>query len=291
MKLPPLPVASADESAPAEAGPFIKCAGGKRRLLPELLKRLPPDIGERRYVEPFLGGGALFFALRPARAMLCDSNPVLIDAYLAVRNHVEVLIDRLTELETQHRKDPARTYDEQRHLYNHGVLSWLDRAARFIYLNKTCFNGLHRVNAKGEFNVPSGRYEKPSIVNAAALRAASIQLQSAYDVWCRSFEELTHFAGAGDFIYFDPPYAPATETANFTSYVAEPFRMQQQVALSDLFGALDRRGCRLMLSNSDVPRIRELYAAYNVETVKAPRSINSDGTKRGAVGELIIRNY
>jgi DNA adenine methylase len=160
----------------------------------------------------------------------------------------------------------------------------------FIYLNKTCFNGLHRVNRKGEFNVPVGSYKNPRILNEDALLAASNVLQNA-DLRCASFDTLLENAKPGDFVYFDPPYEPVSATASFTSYARNGFSQDDQTRLRDVYKALNRRGCKLMLSNSDVPFIRNLYREFNVDTVAAPRAINCDATKRGKVSEVVVRNY
>ena len=163
-------------------------------------------------------------------------------------------------------------------------------APMFVYLNKTCFNGLHRVNRKGEFNVPVGSYKNPRILDENGLRAASGALQHA-QLRCASFEALLETAKPGDFVYFDPPYEPVSETASFTSYARDGFSRKHQRRLRDVYAALDRRGCKLMLSNSDVPFIRDLYRAFHIDTVAAPRAINCNGGKRGKVSEVVVRNY
>jgi DNA adenine methylase len=241
-----------------------------------------------RHVEPFVGGGALFFSRRPRRALLSDINPALVATYAAIRDDVESVIDTLGLLARQHSKD---RYYEVRERYNHrkrGPAS--KRAAMFIYLNKTCFNGLHRVNRKGEFNVPAGSYKNPRILNEGGLRTASVALRGA-DLRCASFDALLESAKPGDFLYFDPPYEPVSRTASFTSYARDGFKQEDQARLRDVFAALDRRGCKLMLSNSDVPLIRELYRGFSVDTVAAPRAINCNGKGRGKVTEIVVRNY
>lgn len=241
-----------------------------------------------RHVEPFVGGGALFFARRPTRALLCDKNAQLCATYEAVRDDVQSVIDHLSELAIGH--DPERYY-QLRHRYNHAQrMARSERAALFIYLNKTCFNGLHRVNARGEFNVPAGRYRNPRILDESLLRAASAELARA-ELRCQSFEALLSHAKPGDFIYFDPPYEPVSRTANFTAYSQDGFTREDQARLRDVFAALDRRRCKLMLSNSDVPFIRDLYRDFRIDTVAAPRAINCDASRRGLVSELVVRNY
>jgi DNA adenine methylase len=281
-------VAARIEHEPREAAPFVKWVGGKGRLLSQLRPLLPPGVEQMRHVEPFVGGGALFFARRPRRALLTDINPTLVSTYAAIRDDVEGVIGGLRRLAGRHSK---QRYYEVRERYNQGRrVSTSKRAAMFIYLNKTCFNGLHRVNRKGEFNVPVGSYKNPRILNEDALQAASDALQGA-DLRCASFDTLLENAKPGDFIYFDPPYEPVSVTASFTSYARDGFSQEDQTRLRDVYKALDRRRCKLMLSNSDVPFIRDLYGEFKVDTVAAPRAINCDATKRGKVSEVVVRNY
>lgn len=270
-----------------KAKPFIKWVGGKARLLPQLKALLPPGVDLMRHVEPFLGGGAFFFDRAPERSLLSDINPSLISTYLAVRDNVDELVLELESLAAAHSKD---AYYSTRESYNKAPSGPTTQAAKFIYLNKTCFNGLHRVNKKGHFNVPMGRYKNPSIVNEVVLRAASKRLQGA-ELHCRGFETLLESARPGDFVYFDPPYAPVSDTANFTSYAQSGFNHEDQKRLRDVYAALHRRGCKLMLSNSDVPSIRELYQDFQIDIVAAPRNINSNAKKRGKVNEVVVRNY
>ncbi|NNE19342.1 MAG: DNA adenine methylase [Myxococcales bacterium] len=281
-------VAARIEHAPREAAPFVKWVGGKGRLLSQLRPLLPSGVEQMRHVEPFVGGGALFFARRPRRALLTDINPTLVSTYAAIRDDVDGVIAGLRKLAGRHSK---QWYYEVRERYNQNHrLSKSKRAAMFIYLNKTCFNGLHRVNRKGEFNVPVGSYKNPRILNEDALRAASEALRGA-DLRCASFDMLLENAKPGDFIYFDPPYEPVSATASFTSYASGGFSQDDQTRLRDVYEALDRRRCKLMLSNSDVPFIRRLYDGFKVDTVAAPRAINCDATKRGRVSEVVVRNY
>ncbi len=274
--------------APAPASPFVKWVGGKGRLLSQLRPLLPQGIEFMRHVEPFLGGGALFFARQPPRALLSDVNLSLVGAYKAIADNVDRVIAELEILAASHNET---FYYKVRDRYNQQRrTSPSSQAAMFIYLNKTCFNGLHRVNRKGEFNVPVGRYKNPRICDPTGLRAASQALRGA-DLRCAAFEELVHTCKAGDFVYFDPPYEPVSQTSNFTGYATNGFTQDDQTLLRDVFAALDKRGCKLMLSNSDVPFIRKLYKSFNVTTVAAPRAINCDATKRGRVSEVVVRNY
>lgn len=272
-------------SAPS---PIVKWVGGKSRILSQLVPLLPPGVELMRHVEPFFGGGALFFAQRPARALLSDVNPALVGTYEAVRDEVEDVIARLESHGAKHNQDH---YYRVRHRYNHAQrLGRAERAAMFIYMNKTCFNGLHRVNRRGEFNVPAGRYQNPRILDAELLRAASAELGRA-ELRCAGFEALLESAKPGDFVYFDPPYEPVSETASFTAYAQDGFGREEQERLREVFAALDRRRCKLMLSNSDVPFIRSLYAKFRIDVVAAPRAINCDAKKRGRVCEVVVRNY
>jgi len=281
-------VAARIEQQPREAAPFVKWAGGKGRLLSQLRPLLPSGVEQMRHVEPFVGGGALFFSRRPARALLTDINPALVATYSAIRDDVAAVIDALRRLASRHSKE---SYYEIRERYNEGRrLSVSQRAAMFIYLNKTCFNGLHRVNRRGEFNVPVGSYKNPRILNEDALQAASHALEGA-QLRCEPFDALLENAKPGDFIYFDPPYEPLSQTASFTSYTRDGFNREDQTRLRDVYKALDRRGCKLMLSNSDVPFIRNLYRDFRIDTVAAPRAINCDAKKRGKVTEILVRNY
>jgi DNA adenine methylase len=266
------------------ASPVIKWVGGKTRLLHELLARMPEHFN--RYYEPFAGGAALFFRLAPRRAVLADSNKDLVTLYTAIATDPQAVIRRLQHHRDAHDEDH---YYAMRAKWNEDHASWPapDRAAAFIYLNKTCFNGLWRVNRAGAFNVPIGRYTDPPICVPDAVRAASTVLARA-DLRCADYKTAIHDAKAGDFLYFDPPYDPVTPTANFTSYSADGFGPDDQRELAQTAKALVERGCRVMLSNSDTPFIRSLYRGLRVERVKCPRAINSNAAKRGDVDELVI---
>jgi DNA adenine methylase len=272
--------------ASGTAKPFLKWAGGKGQLL-EQFRPLFPERTFGRYFEPFVGSAAVFFALRPRDAVLTDVNRELIDCYCAVRNHVDEVIDALRshkyEEEYYYRvrdRDPAE-------------LSLPERAARTIFLNKTGYNGLYRVNKKGRFNVPFGRYTNPGFAHpdrldnmrtcARALRSVTLDVHD--------FAEVAKHARAGDFVYFDPPYVPASSTADFTSYVPGGFGWEEQKRLAEVFCELSRKGALAMLSNSDTPAVRKLYRGFRVDTVLASRNINSRGDKRGKVGEVVVRNY
>lgn len=268
--------------------PFLKFVGGKRKLVPEIKVQLPSNFNNRRYIEPFVGGGAVFFALQPKNALLADVNKDLIHCYAAVRDHVDELVRELKALADVH---STVSYYSVRDCYNAGKhTSFVQRAAWFIYLNKTCFNGVHRVNQKGEFNVPVGRYENPQIVNEDGLHAASQALQGV-DLLHSSFEFLLEEAREGDFVYLDPPYVPVSASANFTTYTQGGFHEADQRKLAEVFHELHCCDCKLMLSNSNTPWIRELYKNYMIDVVEMVRSINSKSSRRGAVEEVLIRNY
>jgi DNA adenine methylase len=266
--------------------PFVKWAGGKRGLLTEIIRRLPPSFN--RYMEPFLGGGAVFFALSSRPAFLADSNGELVISYEAVRDECEELISLLSTYE--HSEEEFYRIRALDRAPDFASLSRVERAARLIYLNKTCFNGLYRVNAKGFFNVPFGRYENPKICDAANLKACSQKLSRAV-LSVSSFEHVLEVAEKGDFVYFDPPYAPVSKTSDFTSYVPGGFDDAAQELLMLVCLQLHQRGVQWILSNSNVPLIHELYRGFRIEQVYAPRAINSKASGRGAVTELLIRNY
>lgn len=275
---------------------FIKWAGGKRQLLPEILPRVPAFSGS--YYEPFLGGGALLFALQPKRAVLNDLNSQLIDLYLTVKYEAETLIERLEELQSMHMQDEDKAgfyksiANQDRAVGGVWKLGTIDRAARFIYLNKTGFNGLYRVNKAGFYNVPYGKRDKPQICDYAAIRAACEYLRNNQTQFKNeSFFTACADAGAGDFVYLDPPYDPVSKTANFATYQAGGFSKDDQRMVLELCEDLTRRGAAWMVSNNDTPFIRDLFSGYNIEIVKARRNINCNGSGRGAVDEVLIRNY
>lgn len=266
--------------------PVLKWVGGKGQLLPELTKRVP--VSFNGYHEPFVGGGALFFELasqgKNMTAYLSDINPSLIDVYIALRDCVEEVIAILK----QHSHDEDYYYKIR--ALRPDKLSLSERAARIIYLNKTCYNGLYRENRAGEFNVPFGRYKNPTICDEPNLRAVSHVLQSV-KIERRHFSSVLEVAQPGDFVYFDPPYHPVSSTANFTSYDRNGFDDRDQFQLRDVFAELTHKGIKAMLSNSDTPFIRKLYKGHTVSRVYATRAINSKADSRGKVAEVIVCNY
>jgi len=260
--------------------PFLKWAGGKTQLLNEIACILPSFEG--RYIEPFVGGGALFFELEPKLAMIADINLELVNTYIAVRDNVEELIEKLSLFRFE-KNEYYRIRDTEHR-------DKVSIAARMIYLNKTCFNGLYRVNKKGKFNVSIGSYKDPVICDAENLRACSRVLQTAA-ILIDSFQEIEHWAREGDFVYLDPPYIPVSVTANFVSYSAGRFPISSHEKLFEIFKILSEKGVYLMLTNSDTAWTREKYADFNIHEVSANRSINSKGISRGKVSELIVTNY
>ena len=281
----------AEKGAPTKARPFLKWAGGKQQLLSQFEPLFP--IGYRRYIEPFVGGGAVFFHLwntgrLPGRVRLLDNNPVLTNAYQVVKNRVD---DLIAALEVHRRRHSQDYYYKIRNQDRRAAgLDGLQSAARTLYLNKTCFNGLYRVNRKGHFNVPVGSYRNPQIFDEVALRATSRALKAA-SIATRDFRSLVKHAEPGDFYYFDPPYDPVSKTASFTSYTHARFDDEDQQALAEVFAALSEKGCYCMLSNSHTPFILDLYRQFRIETVTANRCINSKGNRRGGVKEIVALNY
>lgn len=267
---------------------LVKWAGGKKQLLAQFDTYFPSKI--ERYFEPFVGGGAVaFFVIKnyaPRFVCLSDSNEELINAYKVVRNNVTELIEKLEQYRRSHSKE---FYYKTRSLKPR-ELSEIERAARFVYLNKTCFNGLYRVNSKGQFNVPMGSYVNPTIYNESELRAIAQLLKKA-KLQTEQFNEIEHQVKSGDFVYFDPPYYPISVTSSFTSYTKDTFSNKEQERLAQLFKKLDKKGAKVMLSNSDSDFIKGLYKGYNIDIVRASRMINCDAEGRGKINELVVTNF
>ena len=283
------PDAHVAPSVPAK--PFLKWAGGKTQLLDQFVGLYPVAGSFKRYIEPFVGSGAVFFQIKalldPPSAILADGNEELINVYKAVRDDVEGLIRTLRKHKAAHCRDYYYTVRAKRG----SQLTGTARAARLIYLNKTCYNGLYRVNSRGEFNVPMGAYADPAILNEENLRQASAALRRVR-LEVADFTRVLSIARRGDFIYFDPPYHPISETAYFTSYTEKSFKTEDQRRLAQLYRALDKKGCLLMLSNSETPLVRELYQdRYRIQIVSARRNINSRADKRGRIPEIVVTNY
>lgn len=278
-----------DENDDTQIGPpprpFVKWVGGKRQLLDVLHAAAPSDFG--RYFEPFIGGGAFLFSQLPDRANISDANAELINCYQVVRDDVEALIRSLR----RHKNEEVHFYAVRAKKIS--KMTPVQRASRFIFLNKTCFNGLYRENKSGQFNTPFGRYEKPKIVDTENLLAISEYLQT-YDVEinCSGYQTVLEKALPGDYVYFDPPYVPMTKTANFASYVKGGFGLKDQEELAATFAELTKKGVLVMLSNSNTQIIHDLYKDFNIQIIHAARSINCKGGKRGKeANEVLITNY
>lgn len=269
--------------------PVLKWVGGKRQLIDALTPLMPKRV--TTYCEPFVGGGALLFKLQPATVYVNDINDELIRVYQVIKDDVETLIDELQEF----RNDSDYFYavrDWDRDKAGYAVLSDAKKAARILYLNKTCYNGLFRVNNAGEFNSPFGNYRNPNIVNAPTLRAVSKYFNAVnLTLTCMDYAEVLSSIPKGTFVYLDPPYDPVSDTSSFTGYSRGGFSRDDQIRLRECCDALNARGVKFMLSNSSTDFIREQYAAYHITTVQAKRAINSNSAKRGEVDELVMRNY
>jgi len=263
-----------------DAQPFLKWAGGKRQLLTQLQRHVPPRFN--RYFEPFLGGGALFFSIRPKHAVLGDTNERLVRTYIGVRDHVQDVISNLSK----YRNDRALFLAEREREIDRE--SDVELAAWFIYLNRTGYNGLYRVNRKGGFNVPFGRYAAPTICDTARLRSCSKALRRT-DIRVADFETLVDSATAGDFVYFDPPYIPISRYSDFGRYTSLPFGLEEHRRLRDVAARLKSRGVAVLVSNSGAPEVRSLYrTGFEIHTVMATRFINSKGDGRGQIPEVLI---
>ena len=275
-----------EEQRHSTVKPFLKWVGGKRQLVPEMVKFMPRSYGH--YFEPFLGGGALFFSQLPKNATISDVNEELVNCYQVVKQDPTALIAEL------------KSYIYDKEYYYHvrnldrdpvafSTLTNVARAARLIYLNRSGFNGMYRVNSKGQFNVPFGTYKNPNIVNEQVILKASEALQSA-EIKHASFETIVASARKGDFIYFDPPYMPLSTTSNFTKYAKDDFSEQWQEKLALTCRSLHEKQIRFIVSNSYCGKIKELYDGFNFAEIKAKRSINSKADGRAAISELLIHN-
>ncbi len=266
--------------------PFLKWVGGKRQLILQMNDYFPKEFN--KYIEPFVGGGAIFFYLLPETAILIDVNKELINSFNIIKNNVSELIKSLKNHKNE--KDyyyEVRSKDRNPKEYN--KLSDVTKASRTIYLNRCCFNGLYRVNSKGQFNVPFGKYKSPKFCDEKNLNAVHKALKNVKLI-NNSFEICLDFAEKDDFIYFDPPYVPISRSANFTSYTKGNFSKEDQIRLFNVYKNLDERGCKVMLSNSYSDFILGLYKDYQINILYAKRAINSDGSKRGKIKELLITN-
>jgi DNA adenine methylase len=271
------------------ARPFLKWAGGKRQLLPELKKLIPPYYNT--YFEPFVGAGALLFHLQPQKAFISDTNEELINCYHVIKDSLnELLADLKKHINKEEYYYKIRALDRDEEEFS--KLSSVKKASRIIYLNKTCYNGLFRVNSQGQFNVPFGRYKNPKFVDEIVLKAVSEYLNNN-DVMILNddFEKVLQRAKKDDFVYFDPPYDPISETANFTSYAINGFDKEEQQRLKRVYAQLTSKGVNCLLSNSSTEFILDLYKEYEIVPVSVSRSINSVPYKRGKAAEVIVKNW
>lgn len=270
--------------------PVLKWVGGKRQLLDDIIPLIPEHIST--YVEPFVGGGAVLFAIQPEKAIINDYNQELTNIYEVVRDNPDELIKIL---ETHEQNNSADYYYDIRALDRdnyYSKLSSTERAARILYLNKTCYNGLFRVNQSGQYNTPYGRYKNPNIVNSSGIMALSDYFnKNNIKILTGDYKNALKGLRKGAFVYFDPPYMPISSSASFTGYTENGFTEQHQNELKKECDKLNAKGVKFLQSNSDHPFIRDLYKDYEIVTVKAKRSINSKGNRRGQINELLIRNY
>lgn len=273
--------------------PFVKWAGGKRQLIPVLNENLPKSFGT--YFEPFLGGGALLFHIlterHGQRCSVSDLNSDLILTYTTIRNRIDELISSLKNHEKNYHKDSKQYYYSVR---DSNPRNEIEKTSKLIFLNRTCFNGLYRVNSKGKFNVPLGRYSNPNIVNEENLRLVSQVLQSTrVSIKCRDFEAVLDDAKKGDLVYFDPPYQPVSSTANFTSYTNKDFTEKDLYRLAQICSKLNSKGCKVILSNSDSKQVSDMFKdkTWKIKKIEANRAINSNSKKRTGHFELLIKNF
>lgn len=270
--------------------PFLKWVGGKRQLLPQIKLFLPNNLSSYTYCEPFVGGGALLFDLQPKHAIINDLNQELINVYNVIKNNPEELIE-----------DLKKHYNTSEYFYEirsvdrfplFQEFNNIQRASRIIYLNKTCYNGLYRVNNSGEFNSPFGKYKNPNIVNEPVIRAVSKYLNNVdIKIFSTDFETVLNNLPEHSFVYLDPPYHPLSESSNFTGYTQGGWNENNQIRLRNACNILNEKGIKFLLSNSSSDFIKDIYSKYNITIVKATRAINSDSSKRGPINELLIRNY
>lgn len=262
--------------------PFLKWVGGKRQLMPSIVEHLPKNIHLYNYVEPFIGGGAVLFHLQPKNAIINDFNKELINVYEVIKNNLsELIIDLKKHDNNADYFYQIRSLDRTEEFKN---LAPVERASRVIFLNKTCFNGLYRVNNAGEFNAPFGRYKNPNIVNELTLKAVNKYFNSNNVVFkSGDYQDVLSEISENSFVYLDPPYHPISESSNFTGYVQGGWDIFDQTRLRDACDQLDSKGIKFLLSNSSSPIIKDLYEKYKITTVKANRAINSNGSDRGEV--------
>ncbi len=270
--------------------PVLKWVGGKRQLIPSIVEHLPININDYKYVEPFIGGGALLFYLQPKNAIINDFNEELINVYKVIKDNLNELITDLKK-----HKNEAEYFYKIRGIDRSDQfkkITPVQRASRVIYLNKTCFNGLYRVNNAGEFNSPFGRYKDPNIVNEPTLKAVNKFLNNNnIEINSGDYSDILKQADKKCFVYLDPPYHPISESSNFTGYVQGGWNTFDQLDLKTACDKLHKKGVKFLLSNSSAEFIKDLYKDYKITIVKANRAVNSNGANRGEVDEVLIRNY
>lgn len=271
--------------------PVLKWVGGKRQLMDVIAPLIPSSL--TTYYEPFIGGGAVLFNLQPKKAVINDLNPELINVYKMIKDNPNELIEALQVHESLNCEDyfyEVRAFDRNKIEFE--KLSSIEKAARVIYLNKTCYNGLFRVNSSGEFNSPWGRYSNPNISNVPTIKALNTYFNK-YDITikCGNYEDSLKGIRKGAFVYLDPPYMPISSSSSFTGYTANGFGEKEQVELKNLCDKLNNKGVKFLLSNSSCPFIEELYKNYTIQKVPAKRTINANAEKRGAIDEVLVRNY
>jgi DNA adenine methylase len=271
--------------------PVVKWVGGKRQIIDEIITYVPDSFST--YYEPFLGGGAVLFELQPKKAVVNDVNEELMNIYEVIKDNVDELIEGLKRHKIKNDKAyfyEIRELDRDREQYN--LLTPVERASRIIYLNKTCYNGLFRVNKSGEFNAPFGNYKNPNIVNETTLRAVSAYFNKAkIRFTCQDFEDALKWSRKGAFVYLDPPYDPVSETASFTGYDKGGFDRNEQIRLKKTCDKLNKKGIKFLLSNSATDFIMDLYQDYKIEVIQAKRAINSKADRRGNVDEVLVMNF
>ena len=275
------------------ARPFVKWVGGKSRLVPTLLSYFPDEFNN--YYEPFVGGGALYFSINPSKAFINDLNEVLINAYINIKKRIDEVVDALKIIQNEYinldNLDAKKEfYLTKRKLFNQLPNDDFNKTILLIFINKTCFNGMYRENSKGEYNIPFGQHDSPTICDEKNLRLVSGHLKKT-TITKFSYDDAIKTAKKGDLVYFDPPYDPLNTTSSFTTYQAGGFSSKDQEKLRDVFKKLSEKGCYVMLSNSDTPMINELYKEFTINKIYASRSINSNGAKRQKVKEVLVTNY
>jgi DNA adenine methylase len=271
--------------------PVVKWVGGKRQLLVQINKLLPPNFAQYKYCEPFIGGGAVLFHLQPKKALINDANTELINVYKVIREDIDCLIEELKQFSnTAEVFYEVRGWDKNPETYN--SLSDAKKAARFLFLNKTCFNGLYRVNNAGEFNTPFGSYKNPNFINEPTLRAVhSYFISNSIELHSGDYQQVLDQLEKKSFVYLDPPYDPVSTTSNFTGYTKGGFNRDEQIRLKEACDKLDKKGIKFLLSNSSTEFIHTLYSKYTIEPVQAKRAINSVASGRGNIEEVLVKNY